>query len=90
MEIKKNVKMEKETVEDVLCNKCGFSCKRVYPNSSNDDGEFYGLIEVSFSTGYLSDPLPDCQIYTFSLCETCLYDLFASFKIKPEQEDYML
>lgn len=76
----KIITKEIEVIDDVLCNKCGKSCR------SNDSGDFYGLIEVSFSTGYFSPKLPDGSTYTFSLCEECLDEMFREFKIQPIEE----
>ena len=77
------VKQEVEIVEDVICNKCGSSCR-----PSNEVPDFYGLIEASFTTGYESVALPDGKEYTFSLCESCIAELFKSFAINPEEKDF--
>lgn len=80
--IKKIIK-EVEIVDDIFCNKCGRSLKtRLDPDGTIFD--IYGLSEISVSGGYCSTHLCDCVIYTFSLCEECLVDLFLSFKIEPE------
>ena len=73
------IKKEIDVIDDILCNRCERSCK------NNDDDNFYGLIEASFSTGYGSPCLPDGMCYTFSLCEKCLDLLFEDFRIKPEE-----
>jgi hypothetical protein len=70
--------------KDVLCNKCGESLRP--PFDSNFPGDYYGLVEVGFSTGYLSKELPDGYWYTFSLCEKCLSELFKTFKHPPLKE----
>jgi|GEM_PF-2744842 len=70
------VEVDKDVLDDVICNKCGESCK----DSSNMNYE--GLLEVSVEGGYASK-LGDSVRYTFSLCENCLEELFKSFKINP-------
>ena len=77
---------QKETVEedvtvDVLCNKCGVSCK--------EESGLLGLIEVTVSGGYGSDPLSDGTNYTFSLCESCLDELFNEFKIPVDEHNWI-
>lgn len=74
----KIIKQEVEVIDDILCNKCGQSCKI--------EGDFYGLIETGFSTGYFSPCLPDGNTYLFSLCEECVAKLMDSFEIKAEIE----
>ena len=75
------IKEEIEKVEDILCNRCGKSC---IPgkDDGNDDG--YGLIEKTVIGGYWSPELYDDVSYTFSLCESCLRELFDNFKIHPQ------
>ena len=89
----KKIMKEIEIIEDFLCNKCGESCvpKDCWKQDCwKPNPDYYGLIEVSFSTGYLSEKFPDAKRYTFSLCEKCLAKLFKTFKIKPEEENMML
>ena len=71
---------EVSVVTDIICNRCGKSLVSV-------SGEFYGLIEHNYETGYESPVLPDGHIYKFSICETCLTDFFSIFKIPPEDID---
>jgi hypothetical protein len=70
---------------EVLCNSCGKSC-RVAPLDAPEHGSapFYGLINVVARGHYLSPVLPDMCTYRFSLCESCLADLFDRCKIPPE------
>ncbi len=63
-------------LEDVICNKCGGSCKSFM-------GSYYGLIEAQVSGGYESSHLGDETEWRFSMCEMCLYQLFKTFKIDP-------
>lgn len=81
---KKIIKTETvEIIEDIICNKCGESCKK---NVMGHD-DYYGLIEVGFSTGYASRKFSDGCYYQFSLCEECLAELFDTFKIDPLMQE---
>jgi len=75
---------EEEEVVDVLCNKCGKTCR----NPGAYEQSPYGLIEQTYSGGYGSTPLDDCTNYTFSICESCLKDFFDSFIIPVEISEY--
>jgi hypothetical protein len=85
----------KEDIEnysaDVFCNKCGKDMRVM--EKSADGKEFcvgyYGLVDAVVSGGYESTALNDCTIYTFCLCEKCLMDLFAEFKILPQIDTYL-
>ena len=66
---------EVQEVIDVLCNKCGETCK--------DEMNFNGLIEARIEGAYDSKYLEDTTRYKFSLCEKCLKELFDTFKISP-------
>lgn len=76
--------MHDGTVE-VVCNKCGESCRR---NNGDLFMGYYGLINAKVSGGYMSDPLQDGKTYKFSLCEKCLNNIFKKFKIKVEEDFY--
>jgi hypothetical protein len=65
-----------EVVEDVVCNRCGGTCLI--------EREQYGLA-AAVEGGYNSTHLADFTIYQFDLCEKCLAELFAGFKIKPDK-----
>lgn len=77
MRTAKTKTVEVEEMTDILCNKCGGSCK------DDSDMNFEGLLEVTIRGGYASK-LGDMVDYTFSLCETCLEKLFGEFKLPPE------
>ena len=62
--------------DDIICNKCGGSCKC--------EMNFNGLLEVEVIGAYDSTHLDDMNKYVFSVCEKCLSELFDSFLIKPE------
>lgn len=88
MKIIKKIKVEKvveeEVVEDILCNKCGRSCKNGYYPEENPN--YDGLIEVTVMGGY-GAKLGDMTAYTFSICEDCLKEIFNSFKIEVKIEE---
>ena len=72
-----------ETTVEILCNKCGNSCGA--KNFPEDDlPEFHGLLEVYVDGTYFSPRLADLMRYRFSICEPCLLEMFATFKIQPE------
>lgn len=75
MLIKSKQLKEVEVVNDVLCNKCEKSLK------VKQSEDYYGLREVTVHSGFFSAEFPDCTRYTFSLCEECLAELFATFKL---------
>jgi hypothetical protein len=79
MKIIKRVVKEVEEVQDYLCNRCGKTCHYRDP-----DEPFAGLLEVEYVAGYFSI-FGDGDIYRFSLCELCLKELFASFKLAAYQ-----
>lgn len=75
---------------DVLCNKCGGSlCSNIdhQRNAGVIDPEAYGLVEVQVRGAYFSKVLEDMTSYTFSICETCLGEMFDGFKIPVVKAD---
>ena len=85
---KKQVTETKSVTADILCNKCGSSCK--LHEFEENDFQWGGLIEAKIMGGYFSSHLEDCQYYTFSICEKCLKELFESFKIPVSINEYDL
>lgn len=83
MKVMQLVPKHEEEIVDYICNKCGNSCEKGEASVGSKD--FYGLLETEVVGGYLSDPLEDLTTYTFSICETCLKELFDSFKIPVEK-----
>jgi hypothetical protein len=79
MRITRKVKLEieEEVVDDILCNKCGETCFDKYERN------FEGLIEAHLCGGYGSK-IGDSLEVEFSLCETCLLELFDRCVIKPK------
>lgn len=67
------------------CNNCGGTLAIL-----ELDGKKYvdGLINARVSGAYNSKYLSDCTDYRFSLCEKCLSEIFAKFKIPPYFGDY--
>ena len=67
------------------CNGCGGTLILF-----NLDWQDYssGLIDAKVSGGYHSNYLSDMTDYRFSLCEKCLSEIFAKFKIPPYFGDY--
>lgn len=84
MKITKTEKVlqEVEVTVDIICNKCGKSCKMEHG--------FYGMVEATVTGGYESEHLGDLSKRTFSMCEGCLVALFETFEIKPELSYYDL
>ena len=60
---------------DIICNKCGQTCKT--------NMNYNGLLEVEISGSYDSTHLHDLALYQFSLCEKCLVELFETFVHQP-------
>jgi hypothetical protein len=80
MRIIGTVTQEVEIITDIICNKCGGSCK-----ASVVPGGFNGLIEAEVHGGYDSTHMSDGDIYVFSLCEKCLIDVVKDFKHPAKQ-----
>lgn len=69
----------------IVCNKCGKDC------ISFKDGEettFYGLLDARVRGSYYSPVLEDLMEYRFDLCESCLKELFDTFKIPVTKKEY--
>lgn len=63
----------KVAVVEPLCNKCGNTCLKYYPEGDTD-GCWYGL-DASFHGGYLSEKFNDGTEYKFRMCEDCLSEV---------------
>ncbi len=86
--LKKSFQTKKvEVIDDIICNKCSKSMSMPL-GSWDEPGDFYGLQEASFSTGYLSKDFPDSRVYSFSMCEPCLKWLFELFNLPPSERTY--
>lgn len=80
---KKTITKEITFTEDILCNKCGKTCKMPHAQLQH-----YGLIEAEVTGGFDSTALEDLHTYTFSICEVCLKELFDTFSIPVEVGRY--
>ena len=85
---KTKVSKEVEIISGVTCNKCGEkqSHDEALFVERAEDVPFTGL-SVHYHAGYYSKELVDMTIYSFSICEKCLVELFGTFKIKLEEQD---
>jgi hypothetical protein len=81
MLVKKKIRRQVEVIIEAICNWCKSPCLV--------DGEMYGLSAV-VSGCYGSTHLSDLVTYRFELCEKCLSELFAGFKIPPDKEGIYL
>lgn len=74
--------IEEEVVDDIICNRCGESCR------CDAALNYEGLIEATICGGYGSK-IGDFRQLTFSVCESCLIELFETFKISPAVQDHL-
>jgi len=65
--------------DNKVCNKCGKSYVLKMDFGKGEKEYSYGLIDARVFGSYHSPILDDCTSYQFSLCESCLVDLFDSF-----------
>lgn len=87
MRITKEVQQTVEVTKDIICNKCGNSCRT---STGGDDAPWHaydGLIEAEVHGSYFSTKIGDTSKHVFSLCETCFMELQSSFKIPSFQGD---
>ena len=94
MRTTKEITVMKTVTAEVFCNKCSLTCRSAqddfHYNEEDDTAHpFYGLIEAEVAGHYYSPALDDCKNYRFSLCEKCLKEMFATFKIPPTTKDYL-
>lgn len=93
MRITKQIQVIKEEslTTDILCNKCGLTCRTDNGPVDIPSGvkpQFDGLLEAKVQGGYFSKKIGDLSRHTFSLCETCFMDLQSTFKIPSYRGDY--
>jgi protein-arginine kinase activator protein McsA len=75
--------VNKSKEKDMLCNKCGESCK-VYIDAAHTKHVFnHALIVPKF--GYPS-LLFDGDVWEVHICEECYTEFENTFKIKPEKQ----
>ena len=79
----KKATREVDEVCSIVCNKC----TKEYFVNQDEMSEFEGLGEVSLTFGFFSEFFGDMTRISFSLCEECLFELVASFKVNCYQED---
>ncbi len=72
---------EIEEIEDIICNKCGNSCK-------NERTGFIEAVPFVMIWGYGSGK--DGEGHKSHLCETCYDSIVAEFKIPPEIHEHLL
>lgn len=81
MEIREKKLVEKEIVADVLCNKCGESCRDYIDKGHKHFNHNYALITPDFNYGSVLYDMDDWEVH---ICETCYAEFEATFKIKPK------
>ena len=81
----KIVTKQVEEIDDLICNNCGKTLKQII--STSGDFNFCGLEEVKMVCGYGSKN--DGLMFIFSMCEECVLELMARFKIPALEEDYL-
>lgn len=85
MEILETKLVERKVVTDVLCNKCGESCKH-YVDTEHKHFNFNSVVlSPEFGHGDL-----DMEDFEVHLCEDCYAELERTFKIKPTKTTKLL
>lgn len=79
MIITTEVQQTVNVISDIICNKCGESCKNLYG--------YEGLLEAEVHGGYGSEHVGDMNKHKFSMCEKCFMELSATFKIPSLEDD---
>lgn len=74
----KEVTEPRQFLIDILCNRCGGTCRSGY-------GDFEGL-RASWTGGY-GAKLGDMSSYEVDLCEDCCLVLFKDFTYDPQTSD---
>ncbi len=71
--------------KDIICNKCGNSCKVMFKQENDNLGscniEVFEFLEINNTWGYFSEEL-DGEHWNFHLCKRCSLELFNSLEIK--------
>lgn len=80
MEILETKLVEKKIVTDVLCNKCGESCKYHLDNDTFNINS--AIVTADFGYGSTKYDMEEFEVH---LCEKCYAELEATFKIKPNK-----
>jgi len=82
MRITKEEPTTKAVLDDVICNRCGKSCKA----GGNDLNNIY-FAKCVARGGFGSPCLVDGYEYTFEVCEGCFIDIAKAFKHPPTVRD---
>lgn len=82
MEIKKE-KATQLTCDDILCNKCGESCKKHV--DVDKKFPFYNHVSINRENGYLSKGVEDIHI-----CNDCYEEFKQTFAINPDETGELL
>lgn len=91
MQVTKKMTVQRDEVVDVVCNKCGESQKVDVAEMRDEDGfkisahvYFHEYLPVDYRLGFYSRLFGDETRLVFDLCEKCLHEFVAGFKIKAE------
>jgi hypothetical protein len=64
-----------EVIKDILCNKCGKSCKK-----HEGFEESFSFADLNVHWGYFSDDNRDGEVHEAHLCQSCWEGIVATFK----------
>lgn len=76
MRVTEEKQVTEKVVKDYLCNLCGESCKDKHGIN------FEGLLGAAIDFGYGSSCFGDGTMIELSLCESCLFELSKTCKVK--------
>ena len=83
--LKRRIEQRESLVtEDVVCNKCGRSCR------VGDQGEGFGFQSVELKPWWGYHSSKDGEVHRSHLCEGCYDTLVATFAIAPEVRHYLV
>ena len=82
MEKREKKLVEKEVVSDIICNKCGESCKDYIDTEGKHYNFNHAVITPSFGYGSLLDSYE----FEVHLCEKCYSEFESTFKIEPKKK----
>jgi ribosomal-protein-alanine N-acetyltransferase len=77
----RKVKVSKLEPKEIICNKCGVHLRFGAKN-------FPEFITIEHAYGYGSDK--DGEKYISHICERCMDEFYASFRIEPDVEEVRL
>lgn len=76
----KKVQIEEKILLDIICDKCGKSCK-------TGPMEYDGLLGATAGGGYYSRHMGDMSQYKLDICEKCFVEWINTFKHDPQIKD---